>query len=96
MCHATDTCKAVNFMAVLLFVPETRYNREVTTSKESGSTSGSSSEELDAEKSALAGAKPIQRTPDDSIPQVPKKSFIQELNLWSGTSSTNLFKMFVR
>lgn len=87
----------MNFFAVFLFVPETRYTRTTTASETDSSTASPSSEEdIGAAKIASAGVKPIRRTSDDAIPQQPKKSFTQELKLWSGTPATNLFKMFIR
>ncbi|KAF2254809.1 MFS general substrate transporter [Trematosphaeria pertusa] len=88
---------AVNFVAVLLFVPETRYHRDATTPGISNNISASTSEEaVDIEKAVSTGVTAIRRTSDEQIPQVPKKTFAQDLKLWSGTPPTNLFKMFIR
>jgi hypothetical protein len=78
---------AVNFLAVLLFVPETRYGR--------GDSSGSQVQG-DVEKTMSSGVGPFQRVYNDGYAQLPKKTFFQGLALWSRAPSTNLFKMFVR
>ncbi|KAK4209683.1 protein HOL1 [Rhypophila decipiens] len=84
---------AVNFVTVLLFVPETRYFRD-----ENLNVAGSDSE-------AVISAPPSNEKVDQGgkeeaalgVPQVPKKSWMQELSLWSGVApDTTLFKMFVR
>jgi len=87
---------AINFIAVLLFVPETRYDREAARTEEITSTPSASDINADDEKLAKAGVKPMRRPSDEPIRQLPKKTFIQELSLWSGTPSTNLFKMVLR
>lgn len=79
---------AINFVAIVLFVPETRFDRvDVVTE-----TAMDSSQE----KVANADVKSLRRPSDESAPQTPKKTFIQELSLWSGTPKTNLLKMFIR
>ncbi|KAF2104890.1 MFS general substrate transporter [Rhizodiscina lignyota] len=70
---------AINFVAVVLFVPETRYDR--------------SSMPLATTESDLA----LPSALDKEVDQLPKKTWLQELSLWSGTAKdTNLFEMFVR
>lgn len=77
---------ALNFVAVVLFVPETRYQR--------GSEVASA--HVSQEKIAVVDKELLRRPSDESAPQLPKKTFMQELSLWSGIPTTNLFKMFVR
>lgn len=84
---------AVNFVAVLLFVPETRYDRDTSITEQSAPTSDSEGE---LEKVASAEVNPIRTTPEENAPQLPKKTFVQDLSLWSGTPPTNLVKMFIR
>ncbi|PSN63239.1 MFS general substrate transporter [Corynespora cassiicola Philippines] len=83
----------VNFVAVLLFVPETRYDRDTVITEQSDPTSDSEGE---LEKVASAEVTPIRTTPEENAPQLPKKTFVQDLSLWSGTPPTNLAKMFIR
>lgn len=40
--------------------------------------------------------KSVRRPSEESIEQAPKKTYVQELSLWSGLPDTNLFKMFIR
>jgi MFS family permease len=81
---------AINFVAVVLFVPETRYQR--TEARSNVSVAARSS----CDKNPQADLKSIRRPSDDELQQLPKKTFMQELSLWSGSPSTNLFKMFIR
>ena len=85
---------AINFVTVVLFVPETRYFRDENQNVAGSEvvTSASSKEELGgaAQDEAVIGAQ-------TTTPSIPKKSWMQELSLWSGVApETNLFKMFVR
>lgn len=84
---------AINFVAVILFVPETRYHRDEIVSIQV-STPGSSSIEK-TEETVHVGEK-TERAESNETRQVLKKSWIAELSLWSGVSDTNLFKMFIR
>lgn len=96
---------AINFVTVLLFVPETRYFRDedsqcddastprTASSSREGMAAGSDDVESTAAKEA--SARPT-RTTTSSV-DVPKKTWKQEISLWSGLyPDTNLFKMFVR
>jgi MFS family permease len=90
---------AINFLAVVLFVPETRYDRDISESLGAESTTAidgltsSSEEEIEAEKSATGAVKEVSGLP----PQVPKKTYWQEISLWSGVpTDTNLLEMFIR
>ncbi|KAK4116145.1 MFS general substrate transporter [Canariomyces notabilis] len=90
---------AINFVTVLLFVPETRYYREENqkaagAESETVLSSGEDAEgNVDSEKTPKAAVK----SEEDQTPTVPKKTWVQELSLWSGVApDTNLLKMFVR
>ncbi|KAF2109260.1 major facilitator superfamily domain-containing protein [Lophiotrema nucula] len=87
----------VNFIAVLLFVPETRYDRDLSQAQFNNGSASESQEDVDIEKTLSGEVKEvIQRSSDDHIPQLPKKTFLQDFQLLSGTPKTNLMKMFVR
>jgi len=92
---------AVNFLAVVLFVPETQYDRDIA--KSFGSMGGdavvataaaSTDEEGVMDKTASRhGATEI----GDGVAQMPKKTWVQEMSLWNGVpKDTNLLKLFVR
>lgn len=98
----------INFLAVLLFVPETRYNRIHNPPSTASSLPQSSS---DLEDSIPVVEKPpefratevsLPRSPDtDFTPlateQLAKKTYLQELSLWSGVQKgTNIVKVFIR
>jgi hypothetical protein len=84
---------ALNFLAVVLFVPETRYQRDAISCRNEGAGVTASSSE---EKIAHVDMKPKRQSSDEDAPQLPKKTYRQELALWSGIPPTNLFKMFIR
>ena len=85
----------INFVVVFLFVPETRYARggiRTILAAEGVSETSSSEEVTTAEKEAYANAQEIEE-----VNRIPKKTFRQNLSLWSGTpKDTNLFKLFLR
>jgi MFS family permease len=81
---------ALNFVCVVLFVPETRYQRSEKGHEDGVCVAPSQDKVIHADMNS------VRRTSDESVLQVPKKTFVQELSLWSGTSRTNLFKMFIR
>jgi hypothetical protein len=84
----------LNFAAILLFVPETRYQREP--SHELVSKIGVTEESLQ-DKIAVLDSESIRRPSNNSEPQqLSKKTWLQEMSVWSGAPSTNLAKMFVR
>ncbi|ORY19884.1 major facilitator superfamily domain-containing protein [Clohesyomyces aquaticus] len=87
---------SINFLTVLFFVPETRYDRDFSHTASSIPSASASSSNLgtDVEKTGSASAKEVV-TQSSSL-QVPKKTFVQELSLWSGTSDANLAVMAVR
>jgi MFS family permease len=88
---------AVNWIVVVLFCPETRYDRspfgtETMTSSSLGQTPTSRSE-ADLEQSKEAVARPNELYED----AVPTKSWTQQLSLWSGVpAGTNIVRMFLR
>jgi MFS family permease len=85
----------INFLVVLFFCPETRYARSgIRTISASEGVSGTSSSEdvTSTEKEVSANAKEV-----GDANQIPRKTFVQNLSLWSGTpKETNLFKLFIR
>jgi MFS family permease len=94
---------AINFITVLLFVPETRYFRDENHCGDGStpSTTPSSRENMaagsDVENTAAkeASGRPTRTTTTSA--ETPKKPWKQELSLWSGLyPDTNLVKMFVR
>lgn len=102
---------AANFVAVLLFCPETRYERsyqdeaaDSTYDKESSSAAGTPTEEItvkeagDADTASGKPAETVQEVPSSAPgPLVPKKSFWQDLSLISGTpQNISLLKLFLR
>ncbi|KAF1951685.1 MFS general substrate transporter [Byssothecium circinans] len=84
---------AVNFLAVLLFVLETRYNRRGTVVD---LTTSASEKHIDVAKVGASVIGPSARTSHDTQPQLPKQTFVQELTSWTVTPSTNLFMLFAR
>ncbi|KAF2000682.1 MFS general substrate transporter [Amniculicola lignicola CBS 123094] len=102
---------AINFAAVVFFVPETRYDRNVASRQTANDVPGFSDGESDIEKTVMSRVEALRGTlgqpisiepppnwplPNTPIRQVPKKTFIEELSLWSGVPPTNLVKMFIR
>lgn len=88
---------AVNFVAILFFLPETRFDRESTPLRDI-TNSLSSTFDMNAADGAKGAIRPMRLSSDgpQQTRQISKRSLIQELSLWSGTPSTNLFKMFLR
>ncbi|KAK4950306.1 hypothetical protein LTR10_011287 [Elasticomyces elasticus] len=99
---------AVNFVAVLLFVPETRYDRSYLEKASSSNqstdsvTGGSVADEESGngspiEKVVSSKSKEMPTHPAFRGEQLPKKTWMQELSLWSGVpKDTNLLEMFIR
>lgn len=85
----------INFLVVLFFCPETRYARSgvrIISATEGVSESSSSDDVTHVDKEATANESEV-----DEANQIPKKTFVQNLSLWSGTpKDTNLFKLFIR
>ena len=93
----------INFVVVLLFCPETRYYRSgVRTigASERASDPASSDDEVASTEAGKLGTITAKEFGDHPLlqeEQVPKKTWRQELSLWSGTpKDTNLFKLFIR
>jgi MFS family permease len=91
----------INFLLVLFFVPETRYDRSSSLNLSANSSSQampSSSENIsDAEKATEPRTREPLGSPPTELTPIPKKTFTQELSLWSGVpANTNILKMFVR
>ncbi|OQN97264.1 hypothetical protein B0A48_16806 [Cryoendolithus antarcticus] len=82
---------AANFLVVLFLCPETRYARSDAASPATSSAPSLDSvpiEGQDVEKSAKIAVRDTQ---------LPKKSFLQDLSLWSGVpKNTNLLNLFLR
>ncbi len=91
---------AINFLTVLLFVPETRYYRDENQNVvRSDRSAGASSEEVAAvEESKIEDRDAKAEAQESTAPvQIPKKTWVQEMSLWSGLApDTNLLKMFLR
>jgi hypothetical protein len=92
----------INFVTVLLFVPETRYYRSEDEGAvgEGREVASSSAENVAAQGEPKEAVKVVAEDREaQTSPQltVQKKTWAQELTLWSGVApDTNLFKMFVR
>jgi hypothetical protein len=80
----------LNFLAIFLFVHETRFNRMVD-------QSGAVREVSDSEKD-LPQTIEQKQSPSVSTSEVVggKKTFLENLNLWSGTSNESYFSHFLR
>jgi MFS family permease len=99
---------AVNFLAVLFFVPETRYERDASKAFAEASVSGMSSKEVissddegklassDDEAKVEKAIFHVAKEVSGEAP-VPKKTYIQQLSLWSGVPrDSSIFEMFIR
>ena len=81
---------ALNFLTILLFVPETRYTREEI--KGVGVAICPSSDKI-----VMADEKYLRpKSSNRILHQHAKNTWTQELSLWSGVSDTSLPKMFLR
>jgi len=90
-------CTGINFLAVLLFVPETQYNRDIGKSLRANTSDTTLQSDDVLEKTVSLTARELPGSPASEQIQVPKKTYVQEISLWSGTpSDTNLLKMFIR
>ncbi|CAK7230745.1 hypothetical protein SBRCBS47491_007691 [Sporothrix bragantina] len=89
---------ALNFVAVVLFVPETRYMRDAEQNvglaeavREDGREQGVQ------EKTTTPATAATSSSSSSSLVQVPKKTWLQEMHPWSGiTPGASLWRMFVR
>ncbi|KAL2353778.1 major facilitator superfamily domain-containing protein [Cryomyces antarcticus] len=90
---------AVNFFVVAFFCPETRYDRDSAQNLTTSSVMSLSSDEEQGvvEKTASQGAKEVPSSLASQAITVPKKTWRQEISLWSGTpTDTSLVKLFIR
>lgn len=104
---------AVNFLAVLLFVPETRYHRNgdlntaerptrfhILSSAQVSQASPRAIKELSSPEDSPGhprAASPTESPAPMPQAEVPKKTYLQEMSLWSGTApDISLFKSFLR
>lgn len=88
----------INFLVVVFFCPETRYDRSGLLEFAASEETPSSEESGTGEKTLQAASKEIaeDRSPERGQ-QIPKKTWRQELSLYSGVpKNTNLFKLFIR
>ena len=96
-----------NWLAVLLFCPETRYFRSKLNNVSADLTTGPAdlsrahSDDMAPTEETKEAATTKFKQVADSLPsrqdQIPKKTWLQEKSLWSGTpKDTNLLKLFVR
>lgn len=98
----------INWIVCVLFVPETRYDRSQIRSHTSTPASSSSTdiERSGAVEVAATDDNKLQQvtTAEKELPhpalrqdEIPKKTWRQELRLWSGVpKDTSLFKLFIR
>lgn len=89
---------AVNWVIVVLFVPETRYARtELAPRPPTQFPTSANGTDAKAEEAARAKSVDVSDASDVGIRQIPKKSWWSQLNPWSGiTPNTNLAKLFLR
>lgn len=91
----------INFLAVVLFCPETRYDRSYLESLPSSSNASSSSirkvsDEEGAPMDKTTSAKE-KEMPGQHAAQVQPKTYAQQLSLWTGVpKDTSLLKLFLR
>lgn len=94
----------VNFLVVVLFVPETRYVRDYskslgsdfcTPSIHSGDEESNNTTVNDKKTNYMVKGSESM-SPSPGYIQVPKKTWLQDISLWSGTADTNIIKMFIR
>lgn len=93
---------AINFLAVLLLVPETRYDRTGTDDALSSASASSSSLKNNSDEEGAAMEKTIsargrEMKTNSSAEAKPKKTYREQLSLWTGVpKDTNLLKLFLR
>ena len=99
---------AVNWVVVLLFCPETRHDRTALSGSMASSPSARSNSVSTPVDEETATAAPVEKTlsassrqmgdhPKHGGEQVPKKTWLQEISLWSGVpKDTNLLELFIR
>ncbi|KJR86558.1 uncharacterized protein SPSK_02425 [Sporothrix schenckii 1099-18] len=97
---------SLNFLAVLFFVPETRYLRDADQNIGAGASVddvhtrvrvGGGGGEKTSPSVGVAPATTLTWTASSAAPAVPKKTWLQEAHPWSGiTPGTSLLRMFAR
>lgn len=103
---------ALNFLAVIFFVPETRYDRDFSKSLDVADhvalalpsaamddpTFAFSAKEKGVQSKTTGTITPTSSDSGSDGPiQLPKKTYLQQLSLWSGTPvNTNLVRLFFR
>lgn len=103
----------LNFLAVVFFVPETRYDRDysesldIVTHAPASPVNGApalfddkdkiyASTTSDGTSSPVSPSTPSRTLSDERL-QVPKKTYLQQISLWSGTApNTNFLTLFFR
>ncbi|KAK5164221.1 uncharacterized protein LTR77_009915 [Saxophila tyrrhenica] len=94
----------VNFLVVVLFCPETRYYRTGVREVEGPGRAFEGSSDIEIAASAGWNSEKAHATtasglssPSETQEQLPKKTWKQELSLWSGVpKETSLLKLFIR
>ena len=86
----------INFIVIVLFCPETRYDRSGISS--TVTTATNSTESLDPAEFNANCEKTLSPGPEETHGvDIPKKAWTQQLGLWSGVPpNTNLLKLFIR
>jgi MFS family permease len=90
---------AITFFTVLFLVPETRYFRDENQNVAGNMASGSEEDQvgLADKQGSQSVKKTFTEVPAEAQPVIPKKTWRQEMSLWSGLApNTNIFKMFMR
>lgn len=85
---------AINFLAIVFFCPETRYERFDVNSPASSTTP--SNENLDRMTSDVAKNASTSGQSEVKSASVPKKTWVQQMSLRSGIGNANLAKLFFR
>lgn len=92
----------INWAVVVLFVPETRYDRpkvpsDLTSPASTSQPDLESTGEDEGKMTRITTAEKAAGRPIDNGQQLPQKTWRQELSLWSGTpKDTNLLTLFLR
>ncbi|CAK7218095.1 hypothetical protein SCUCBS95973_003373 [Sporothrix curviconia] len=89
---------ALNFVAVVLFVPETRYLRDAEQNVGVAETTGACEASAgDGQGDGTREKTTSSSSSSSSLARVPKKTWLQEMHPWSGiTPGASLWRMFVR
>jgi MFS family permease len=89
-CWLCAIISGLNFLCIALLVPETRYKRSVPT--------GNSTAGVDDHKEPAATSEAIEKVATETRAELTgtKKSFFQDLSLWSGTGQESLLSHFMR